>query len=476
MVDKIDRPLPPDYPQPDYQRAYQSVTEGVPLKGTFITPMKATEQRDAYDNHPAVSTNSDKVRNKFAKEEGKSFHIHFLRFVYVFIYGIIINPIQWAFDKGKGRICIDCTKSKDDIASANTHIPGPKDNKPDECPPVYYQYAFATYIQRLYRMRYTRPGKPIYQHADDIEAAFRQLLYHPELAIAFAYVFQEYLLIPVGQVFGSRSAPSFYCLLADVRQAIAATTTLTKNEQYNSLVKTCEIQTEEDTAVTDVPYDSHHPKLTDNDMICPNNMSFVDDNAIAAWMEEIYNTLNQSVESAFAVFGAQGSNRRGDCINMDKWETLVRETFMYLGFLINTHNMTIEWPYTKRKALYDTLKEILERPKPIHITPKEVAHVIGVVRSASQVAPYGTFLSFNLENNLYAKMKTGNSTKKMWWRTARVYLNTIAIATMHQLMDTLLEPEGSPLWARPIALFVERDWTRSTEGTSKATPSTIALT
>ena len=47
------------------------------------------------------------------------------------------------------------------------------------------------------------------QHADDIEAAFRRILYHPDVAVLFAYVYSEYLIVPVGQVFGSRNAPSF---------------------------------------------------------------------------------------------------------------------------------------------------------------------------------------------------------------------------------------------------------------------------
>ena len=62
-------------------------------------------------------------------------------------------------------------------------------------------------------MRVTRPTKPILVHADDIDSAFRQVLYHPDLAIAFAYCFLGFLIIPVSLVFGSRSSPSFYGLL-----------------------------------------------------------------------------------------------------------------------------------------------------------------------------------------------------------------------------------------------------------------------
>eukprot|EP00980_Cylindrotheca_fusiformis_P013356 scaffold3407_cov100-Cylindrotheca_fusiformis.AAC.2 len=136
------RPLPPEYPPPNYMMAFRIQTEGVPLLGHFTTPRAATVLRDRYDNHPAVGQNTAEVHKKFAKEEWNSYHVHFLRFLYVFIYGIVINPIQWVFQKGKGRICIDCTNGPGDAAgSANTHIPKPSIERADECPPVYFQTA-----------------------------------------------------------------------------------------------------------------------------------------------------------------------------------------------------------------------------------------------------------------------------------------------------------------------------------------------
>ena len=42
-------------------------------------------------------------------------------------------------------------------------------------------------------MRLIRPKEPIGVHADDIDAAFCQILYNPEMAIAFAYCFTAYI-------------------------------------------------------------------------------------------------------------------------------------------------------------------------------------------------------------------------------------------------------------------------------------------
>ncbi len=219
LVKVCTRPPPIDLPPAGFPRGFHIWTEGVPLIGTFDSPSLALQARDQYDNHPAVAGNFSDVEAKFAKEEEKSFHIHFPRFLVYFIYGLILNPIQWALRKGKGRICIDCTNGPDGAdtsSSANTFIPRPKDGHTDACPPVFYATAFLRHLQHLWRMRITFPVADILQHCNDIDAAFRRVLYTPELAIAFAYVFKGFVLIPVGQVFKLRSSSSYFSLLSDI--------------------------------------------------------------------------------------------------------------------------------------------------------------------------------------------------------------------------------------------------------------------
>jgi hypothetical protein len=75
----------------------------------------------------------------------------------------------------------------------------------------------------VWRMRLTAPLRDILLHGDDIDAAFRRILYHPDLAITFAFVFLEYVIVPVGQVFGSCSAPSFFSLTSDIRAFVEST-------------------------------------------------------------------------------------------------------------------------------------------------------------------------------------------------------------------------------------------------------------
>ena len=89
--------------------------------------------------------------------------------------------------------------------------------------------------------------------------------------------------------------------------------------------------------------------------------------------------------------------------------------------------------------------------------PKEMARIVGVVRSASEVAPWGTFLSFNLQNSLTEAVQNIPATSlKTWYGKKRIYLSTVAVRTMEQLLETLLVEDGIT-WTRPMYLLFDRD-------------------
>jgi len=65
------------------------------------------------------------------------------------------------------------------------------------------------------------PTKDILQLADDLSAAFRHILYHPTLAVAFASVWKTYVVIPVGAIFGACNSPSFYMEAGEAQAHLA---------------------------------------------------------------------------------------------------------------------------------------------------------------------------------------------------------------------------------------------------------------
>jgi len=342
---------PPEYP-PLYPCAAFSVqTQGAPLKANYVSPYNLPALREQYDNHPAVAGNTEAVETKFAKEEWCCYHLHYHRWLFVFLYGLMINPVQWVFKKGKGRICIDCTNGPDKRGSVNTYIPKPVNSKKPpknmkldfwECPPTHFKFAFKRVLRRILRMRITYPKEPILGHVDDVDAAFRRILYHPDVAIAFGYVFGQFLIIPISQVFGSRSSPTHYGLLADVREVLTACRPMEAAKDFATLVKSCKVVVDSSTPLVTIPPDSHHPPLTEEEALQPFAASYVDDQAKLAFLEYILGVINNSVQSAFEVFGASGLDPCwGDCLQIAKWEDEVSEIFEYLGFLINTHDITV---------------------------------------------------------------------------------------------------------------------------------------
>jgi hypothetical protein len=58
--------------------------------------------RFRYDNHPPARAAADDVRKKFAAEEANSFHVAYPKFTTVFIPGLMLSPISWIIQKGKG--------------------------------------------------------------------------------------------------------------------------------------------------------------------------------------------------------------------------------------------------------------------------------------------------------------------------------------------------------------------------------------
>jgi hypothetical protein len=135
------------------------------------------------------------------------------------------------------------------------------------------------------------------------------------LAPVFAYVFGNYLIIPVGQeVFGSRSAPSFFSLLSDLRAAVASSHDLVSSFDIPFLAASAVIPYPPANLVellTPAISDRHNQPLTEEEAANFSNCTFVDDNGILAIHSVMRTALHQSLISAFLIFGFPGDDPRG---------------------------------------------------------------------------------------------------------------------------------------------------------------------
>ena len=132
----------------------------------------------------------------------------------------------------------------------------------------------------------------------------------------------------------------------------------------------------------------------------------------------------------------------------------------YLRFLINAHDLTVTWPLEKRLELQQQILLLLGRP--CHeATPKEVASIIGKIRSAALIAPWGNYLSFTSQEALTAALRKADRHPRWFWRNGKMRVPAEAIRDLHVIADALLRPESDPTWTRPIALLIPRTPTES---------------
>jgi hypothetical protein len=458
IQNRRERTPPSDDPPSDLSRGKRIFTQGAPLAGHFVCPQAEITPRNLYDNHPAVKLNLDEVEAKFAKEEATSFHIHLPRFLIYFIVGLLLNPLQWEWDKGKGRICVDGThgpEGSDTPGSCNTHIPKPSVENPDECPPVYYSTALMRFLVAVWRLRITYPCIDILLHADDVKSAFRRILYSPEMAVLFAYVFRQYLIIPVGQVFGSRSAPSFFSLASDIRADLATTGTLVENYPLHQLAATIEIpEPAEPEELTPAIADAIHRPLTMAEQQTYHNATFVDDNGICAIRNKIVSALHQSLVAAFILFGWPDQDRRSSCIAPEKWDTTATFIVLFLGYKINSRTMQITWPLYKREALYEDIQTAIKTPE--QVPPKVAASIMGKVRAAGNIAPWGPYISFSLADAIKQATRRAFGPIRSFWSRGKIRFNKGVIEDLKLLAESLRLPEFSPVWSCYIGLLVPR--------------------
>lgn len=457
----------PSLPPPDVPRAFRIFTEGAPLSGVFTASTKEVGQRITLGNHPAVQLNGPAVHKKFAKEEALSYHLPFLRVCVYFVPGLFLNLLQWVIQKGKGRICVDCTNGPDKQKSPNFHIPRPGRGDPDACPPIYYGNALTRYLVMLWRMRLTRPREDIILHADDIDAAFRRILYHPDLAPVFACLFDDLLLIPVGQVFGSRSAPSFFSLTSDLRAFLATTcdfpasptgtlTPLAEELVIPDLPEAWNPDRDLVTAVCDQLYAALSPAELENF----GHQTFVDDNGAAGFRDRVRRAIHQSCMAAYYLYGLPGTDRRPDCMNRDKWVSTARHIMRFLGFDIDSRLMTVTWPEEKRLALATVIDDILSILPKCQAPPATLASILGQIQSASMLAPWGMYIISGLRTTLHRAVARARLKGERFWKFGRVFVPKSARKDLATLAATLRDPAMTNLWSQPIAMLIPRSPTQ----------------
>jgi hypothetical protein len=281
----------------------------------------------------------------------------------------------------------------------------------------------------------------------------------------------EFLILPVGTIFGARNSPSFFCLLSDSRSFIASNRSYRPNDEPSNLtplarrVRLVPAPTErERRSLAPAVADACHQGIPAELAARYHNSTFVDDNATAATRDNIHGAIDNSVRAAYDVFGSPADDRREPCMSVDKWTESASFVVEFLGFLIDTRRMVMSWPIDKRNRLAALLSDILQR-QPCTITPREASSLLGLIRNAAPVAPLGVFLSLRLQHDLNECVqlvwRTFGMRPPRWWKRwysePAMLLGLSTVLDLRMLHSTLDSNVDHPVWTRDIGLLIDRE-------------------
>ena len=250
------------------------------------------------------------------------------------------------------------------------------------------------FLEWIWNLCIARPSEDILGHVDDISTAYHHILYHPVIGIMYAQVFIEFLMIPVGHIFGRWSSPSWYMLPGELHAHMASVTDFgSATARLADQVKVPPPLTEkEHSRLAKAQADSIHQGDHHLQQLF-HNSSFIDDNALAGWVDCICQALRQSVLSAYVIFGFPDEDRWPPPFNDDKWEDLANYVFKYLGYLIDTRKMVMIWPLEKHRQLASWLDDHWLASGIHSFSPLEASRLIRLLRHGGIVSPLGIYLS-----------------------------------------------------------------------------------
>lgn len=468
-LDEVKDFTPPkDFPEPDLDRTFKACTHGAPLQAHYESDYASCAARNMHPPQRSMLENSDAIMERLRKEEQLSYHIIFPRFLWRFIPGLMLAMfrVAYRYKDPTPRLCIDpsSTINEHDQGNLNVQIPDPGINH-DQNPPIHYGSALDRYLVWVWNCRITYPKEEILQSCDDISAAFHRMLYHPDIAAAFATVWLEWLIIPISLIFGSKNSPGLYMLMGETRGHLAHFSKLPPEALETPLIKRLKIPPDPDDTVTfsQATPDSMHQGISFHHDGTPEYRlpAYVDDTGIAHAKSHFTNAVAASVHAAYTLFGHPDDDpSRPPCINPSKWSENPSHQTKFLGFTIDTRTMEMGWPADKRAKATDYIQTFLEtNSSKGGCTPQDISRILGIINHAAKVSPLGKVRTMRLQFYLKTLQKSApqDSSQRRWYRRHRRKVPQHVTQELQSLLSLLATNNNDEAWKRPIGLLIKRD-------------------
>jgi len=447
-------PHVPGLPIQDFDRIQHSLHNGFPISHHFQSPRSHCLQRNLYNNHSSIVGHESILAAKVATDVQNSFACAFPRWILRFIHGLTLNAmgidIKLSNGKLKHRLINDPSTpvlGPDDLGNVNMQL-NKKD--PDHVPPVHYGDANRRIWERIYNLRLQYPDDEIIIYKDDIVAAFRRGKYHPDIAVAYAYVFDKFLVIPIGGLFGPRDTPGWFCMTSEFR-AMASLHLPGMADASHPLTDDCVFDAPAPTAP--LAQAIACSQNTGNVLSPGPQTCFVDDTIIVEYARNIRSSAAASILSAMLIYGIPPSVQHP--ISVQKYMPFFRYYCDSLGLDVDCRALLVIFPRQKRMALLIVLNRFDWR-RGLMTPVRILASILGKIRHAGQVIPLGEFLSFFLQENVNKHVTLHPSNKAAWskFRCIRISSNT---AHAISILQVLLTRDIQNVWERPMGLLIRRD-------------------
>ena len=198
-----------------------SIHHGFAFQKHCSCPLRDVRLRNLYNNHRSIDDHEPLLLEKLAEDVHKSFALAFPCWIFRFVYGLHLNSMGINICEVNGKVKYGL------LNDPLTLVLGPSDegalndqlNKKDtsEVPTVFIRNCNQRIWTRIYNLRVQNPTLRIIIYKDDLVEAFRRVCYHPDIAATYSYVFCNFLVIPIGAIFGGRDSPGFFCMLSELR-------------------------------------------------------------------------------------------------------------------------------------------------------------------------------------------------------------------------------------------------------------------
>lgn len=458
------RPPRPGQPPVDIDRALRAWREGTPLSGDFWCNRDDVYKRNSYNNHDPIHEHHDLILQDIISDEGSSFNLVVYRWIFRFIHGIHLALANIVFRKGKSRQIIDpsSTISPSDTGAVNNQVA-----KTDTVlvPRVYYNTVFQRTCRHACRLRATCPGQDILGYVDDITKAFKRVRYHPQFTPLFAWVFQEYLILPVGTIFGSRFSPGWFCLGGEIRAFVAMMSEELRDAPLCDLARrvTLPPPPAETDILAEADTDELNPPLSLEEISSPVLNTFVDDSLSMALRPSIHSTINASFLAAFKCYG-DPSPRRPPVISESKFEKEAHFRIVGLGITFNYRTLVVSITPEKRRNLLGLLLTEWATASPK--SWQQGQSLCGIIRNIGTIIPLGDFLSIRLQQQITMSIRSATTRLrhlpphlrfKAVPKRRRLFTPSPAVMDDIALLRSLIDlDEDSPTWSQPMGLFYPR--------------------